>query len=885
MPVRPFVAALVASLAFAYLASPVRAQDQRPARRTPPLLMEKGGEGEDDEAGEAERNRQWFYQQRAYPFGTIPTDARGKANAAWLRIEAARAASGSEHRSRESKTAGPFVEWHSIGPTPTAANIRAITPVSGRVMALAVSPADANIVLAGSAGGGVWRSTDGGVTYAPVSDDQIDLSVGAIAFAPSDPAIVYAAMGEEYVSSGVLKSTDAGLTWVRINDSSLPAPGLANDVEVDPRNPNRVYLAQYAGIADDGVLRASGFFLSTDGGRTWSRRLAGLPRDVAVDPGNPDVLYLAMSRVDEGNDRSTGVWKSTDAGQTWSHFYHGPFDPTQSLDVSIAVTPAEPNRISLFMAGTVGGARTGRTAVTTNRGQSWNVMSASDLERYGAEFLVADPLDATRLYTGFYGSDVYRSNDGGLTWTCLSRGYCDGRFGNGDKMHVDLHSFAIAPGPNGRIHIGGDGGIYSSDDAGETLVSRNQTLSLTTFRSIAIHPSNPAMSFGGTQDNGTERRDDGGEGWSEIITGDGNGIVFNPVDPDIFFTTYVFGTIFKWRNFGNEYLGTVAESDTFGESPSGPRIAFYPPFVGNGTTPRLYFGTWRLFVSDDLGDSWSAPAGTKDLTKGGFDTLSAIGVSSSSPGVIYTGSSQGKAFVSSDSGLTWRDVTPGLPDRFITWIAVDRTNPSVAWLTVSGFRSGHVFKTTNMGASWTDVSGQLPDIPANAALQDPLDPNTVYVATDIGVFRSTTGGIGWESLRAGMPASLCIAMASHPSGVVQVATYGRGAFELGVSQNPNPDYALSATPSSLTVNRNTTTPFAIDVSRVGGFAEKVTVSGPASLGFKGKLKPKRSSTTGASIAFELKVKRSATPGTYQVVFEGRSDSGVVKTATLTVTVQ
>ena len=364
---RPIVAALVAALAFASLASHVRAQDQRPVRRTPPLLMEKGGEGDGDEAGEAERNRQWFYQQRAYPFGTIPNDARGKANADWRRIEAARAASGSAHQSRESKTAGPFVEWHSIGPTPTAANISAITPVSGRVMALAVSPADANLVLAGSAGGGVWRSTDGGVSYAPVSDDQIDLSVGAIAFAPSDPNIVYAAMGEEYVSSGVLKSTDAGLTWTRISDSSLTTPGLANDIEVDPRNPNRVYLAQYAGIDDDGVLRASGFFLSTNGGRTWSRRLAGLPRDVAVDPGNPDVLYLAMSRVDEGNDRSAGLWKSTDAGQTWSHFYHGPFDPNRSLDVSIAVTPAEPNRVSLFMAGTIGGAQTGRTAVTTNR--------------------------------------------------------------------------------------------------------------------------------------------------------------------------------------------------------------------------------------------------------------------------------------------------------------------------------------------------------------------------------------------------------------------------------------------------------------------------------------------------------------------------------------
>lgn len=882
MNTRSFVTALLSIAALISATSPVLGQNSSGSGRKPPLLMEHSKEHE-DEAGEAERNRQWFFEQRAYPFGKIPDDARGKANAAWKRIEEARAVSPSK-QSVLPKAAGTFSEWRSIGPTPTVANIGAITPVSGRVMALAVSPANANLVLAGSAGGGIWRSSDGGVTYVPVSDDQIDLSVGAIAFSASDPNVVYAAMGEEYLSSGVLRSADAGLTWIRVSDSSLPSPGYANDIEVDPRNPNRVYLAQYAGLDEGGSLRAAGFYLSTNGGQTWSRRLAGLPRDVAVDPGNPDVLYLAMSRVDEGSDRSSGIWKSSDSGQSWSHFYHGPFDPASFIDASIAVTAAEPARISLFMSGSIGGAQSSRTAVTTNRGQAWNVFATGDLERYGSEFLVSDPNDGRRLYTGFYGSDVYRSNDEGRNWTCLSKGYCDGRFGSGDKMHVDLHSLAIAPGPSGRVHIGGDGGIYTTDDQGATLVSRNESLSLVTFRSIAISPANPAMSFGGTQDNGTQRRDNGGTGWTEIITGDGNGVVFNPVDPNIFFTTYVYGTIFKWRSNGNEYLGSVADNSTFGEPSSGARILFYPPFVGNGVTQRLYFGTWRLFVSDNLGDSWTAPAGTKDLTKGGFDRLSAIGVSSSDTDVIYTGSSEGKAYVSEDAGLTWRDITAGLPDRYITWIAVDRTNPSIAWLTVSGFRSGHIFKTTNMGASWTDVSGQLPDIPANASLQDPLDPNTIYVATDIGVFRSTAGGSGWESLRAGMPAALCIAMASHPSGIVQVATYGRGAFELGIGTGPVPTYNMSTTPAEVTVARNAKVTFSIGIERIGGFAESVTVSGPASLGFKGKLKPKRGTTAGTSLSFELKAKRGAAPGTYPVVLEGRSESGVLKTVTLSVTI-
>ncbi len=203
------------------------------------------GEHEDEERN---RNDAWFYEQRAYPFGSIPPDARRKA---WQQLERIRRRTDATKQAQR-VTPGAYIAagspaWRSIGPTPSTSAIHAITPVSGRVRALAVSPVDPQVIVAGSAGGGIWRSGDSGATWMPVSDDQIDLAVGAIAFAPSDPSIVYAAMGQEYLGSGVLRSDDAGRTWRRVSGDSLPTPGLANDLEVDPRNPNRVYLVQYAG--------------------------------------------------------------------------------------------------------------------------------------------------------------------------------------------------------------------------------------------------------------------------------------------------------------------------------------------------------------------------------------------------------------------------------------------------------------------------------------------------------------------------------------------------------------------------------------------------------------------------------------------------------------
>src|SRR5262249_3210429 len=203
----------------------------------------------------------------------------------------------------------------------------------------------------------------------------------------------------------------------------------------------------------------------------------------------------------------------------------------------------------------------------------------------------------------------------------------------------------------------------------------------------------------------------------------------------------------------------------------------------------LYFGTWRLFVSGDTGESWSAPAGDMDLTKGitpkGRDVLTAIGVSASDTSVIYTGSLMGRAMRSSDSGVTWTDITAGLPDRSITGVAVDPADPATAFVTLSGFGSSHVFRTTDAGATWSDRGNGLPDVPANTLMIDPVDPNTIYVGTDIGAFRSTDRGQQWQDFNRGLPPVIVHQFAGQPDGgVIQVATYGRGIYQTTGNERP-----------------------------------------------------------------------------------------------------
>lgn len=740
----------------------------------PAYLAEQTEKIEAAENEDVEARAHWFMLQRAYPFAAIPPNAR---RMAW---EASR-----ELR-REARRITPLVvepEWRAIGPQPSADP----TPffrwtTSGRVTTIAVSPANSQIVLIGGAAGGIWRSTDSGANFVPVTDNQVDAAVGSIAFAPSNPSIVYAGMGDpvaygliDYLGSGVLKSIDAGQTWVKVNNETLATPCFTAKIEVDPHDPNHVYAAQTARQDTNGFFTSGGFYYSTDGGVNWTKTLNGTPRDMVISPGDPQTLYVGMIYP------TSGIYKSTNGGRTWTRVFTAPFDSNRAGDFQLAVSPASPQSIYTFTGGSVSGALNVRVIVSNDAGQTWVDKGAAGISetQFGYNsYIRVDPTNANVIYAAT--TMLYKSTDGGTSWNNLTNGYAPGPY----QAHVDQHSFAFAPGNSNEFYIGNDGGVWKTTDGGVSLHSINDTLSLTQFYSVALHPTNPLITYAGTQDNSLQGRAGTSLRWDTLPSaGEGKDIVIDGVDPSIIYFSDIYCTLIRSKNNGRTYEGLIGSNQIFGEPDNAARVAWTAPLAGNGRDSTIYFGTWRLFKSTDRGAVWTKPGGDTDLTKGvspqfGADVLSVIRVAPADPNVIYTGSALGHAMVSTNGGASWADITQDLPDRSITQITIDNTNPAVAYLTLSGYRTGHVYKTTDYGAHWANMSGNLPDAPANALLIDPLDPSVILVGTDIGLFRSLAGGNVWSAFNNGLPPAIISGLTSQTTGLIQLSTYGRGVYEL-----------------------------------------------------------------------------------------------------------
>ncbi|MCA1818412.1 MAG: DUF4214 domain-containing protein, partial [Acidobacteria bacterium] len=547
---------------------------------------------------------------------------------------------------------------------------------------------------------------------------------------------------------------------------------------------------------------------------------------------------------------------------TWARIYETPYTDTGGnkvlRDIRLAVTPAAPDSVYVF-AGTTPPASPA-TAVRVNKITSAGAPLDSftsaniDMGQFGYNtYIAVDPANANTIYVCT--RDVYRSTDGGATWASVTKNFiapysCNTCYKPGSSAsHPDQHSFAFSPGTPSTFYVGNDGGLSKTVDGGATFASLNTTLALSQFVGYVASPTNPNLQVGGTQDNGTQARTVAGSGvgWAEFAEGDGGHPVINPVDSRAVLSTYVFGSIRRWvfnaDGTPQQERGGGTSETTFGESTSNPRINFYAPFTSNGVDATVYFGTWRLFVSQNFADTvntlaptWNAPGGTTDLTRGGTgsnaDVLNAIGVQHSaysSSQIIYTGSSQGRVMISQDGGATWADITAGLPNRTIESITVDPSNAATAYVTLGGYGTGHVWKTVNAGQTWADLSGttagtKLPNVPTTALLLDPATPGVIYVGTDIGVFRSVTGGGTWETFNNGLPPIPISSFAVSAAGKIQIGTYGRGAYELNVVNTPTVQFASASQTASEASNTAESVQLALSNAANAGIGTQATTT-------------------------------------------------------------
>lgn len=683
----------------------------------------------------------------------------------------------------------------------------------GRVDAVAGVASQPNVYYMGATGGGVWKTTDGGVTWDPVSDNYFKTgSVGSIAVADSDPNTVYVGMGESPVrgnvshGDGMYKTTDAGKTWKKIGLDDTRQIGR---VRVHPKDANTVYVAALGHLWAPNEQR--GVFRSKDGGNTWQKILYRDDKtgafDISFDPANPNVMFASFWQVkrtpyslESGGDGS-GIYKSMDGGDTWKEISRNPGLPKTVLGkIGISVSPVNPQRVWAMIEAQEGGLYR-----SDNGGDTWTRTSDSSNIRQRPWYytrVFADTQNADIVYV--LNVQVWKSTDGGRSFNTV------------DTPHGDNHDWWIAPDDNQRIIGGDDGGAHVTFNGGGTWSAQDQATAQ--FYRLALDNDFPYNLYGAQQDNSTvkipNRTGDFGineSHWYDVGGGESGWIAPSPKDSDVIFAGSYGGLITKYNHhtkqqqnvspYPNNPMGSPADVLKYRFQWNFPIV--FSQHQTNGAYP-LYAGANVLFRSMDEGMSWEVIS--PDLTRneksrqgssGGpiskdntsveyYSTIFSMSESPVKQGVIWTGSDDGLVYVSKDNGKNWDNVTPkGMPE----WIQINSIDASphdagTAYVAGTSYKSDdyrpYLYKTNDYGKTWKKITdGIANDAFTRVVREDPNRKGFLYAGTELGMYYSSDDGANWKSLQLNLPIVPITDLQVHKrEGDLVVATQGRSFWVL-----------------------------------------------------------------------------------------------------------
>jgi hypothetical protein len=745
--------------AVAVIAGPLPAQQQAPQSQIDDRTL-----GEDEQI---QRRLDWFYSTRRA--GT--TSATERAMLRRQGVEQTRRALERQRRERASGIRSQENFWVAKGPSPSTFGGWSFGNVSGRISSFAADWAGGVLYL-GTASGGLWKSTNDGLSWMQMFDAAGTMTIGTAAVDPNDSNVIWVGTGENgrgcesYFGIGLLRSADGGASWETRNGnpgSSLEELASFANVVVDPRDSNHIITGGRIRNCVNGSTFTGGLYTSDDGGLNWAKRLSLEVYEIAQDPSVLDVYWAATSN---------GVFKSTNNGVTWIQQTASGLPSNGVGRTELAIAPSDSNVVyALFATGPA-------FWRTTDGGATWTQMSsgsqACDGQCWYNMVLRVHRTNPDVVYRGTV--HIFKTTNGGTSWSDLSNNW-----GSSQKVHQDTHHLMMHPTNTDTFYVGGDGGIWKSSNGGSSFINLNGNLNITQFYAIGVDAGNPDVICGGAQDNSSLARTTS-DVWSlQAVTGDGFVCHIDSQNPNwAYITSYPSGGYPRVSRSSTGVLGSF-----FGISAGGSgviqndRISWVTPYILDPVTPTtIYLGTHRVYKSVNRGDSWTQ-VGPPDLT-GGSGSLIALEVNRNYPSYVYSGSASGRVWRSTNGGVAWTDISTGLPSRSINDIAADPSDPDRAFAVVGGFNTEHLWEWTASGG-WAPLGNGLPNVPANTVLA--LSDLDVIVGVDTGVFRSTDGGQTVLPMMDGMPEGVVVTDLKYNAqqNLVTAGTYGRGAWQTSLA--------------------------------------------------------------------------------------------------------
>jgi photosystem II stability/assembly factor-like uncharacterized protein len=686
---------------------------------------------------------------------------------------------------------------------------RSIGPagMSGRVAAVAAVESNPNVVYAGAASGGVWKSTNGGLTWTPVFDDQPVASIGAIAVDPSNPEVVWVGTGEgnprnsASIGNGVYRSPDGGRTWVHLG---LEKTERIDRIVVHPANPDVVWVSALG--QEWGENPERGIFKTEDGGKTWNRVLYVNPRtgaaDLVIDPRNPNKLFASMWQYRRwpwffrSGGPGSGLFVTYDSGRTWKRSSEEDGLPKGDLGrIGLAISRSSPDTVYATV-------EAAKSAVvrSDDGGRTWHTVNSqfdANPRPFYFAHLQVDPERPNRVYSLDFNIRV--SDDGGRTFNDLYPGFL---------IHGDYHAMWISPHDPSWFYVGNDGGVAFSHDRGKTAQFVT-TLPLAQFYHVAVDNQTPYNVYGGLQDNSAWRGPNtvwqqGGirsYEWTTLVGGDGFDTRPDLADPNLVYSMSQGGEIIRYDLRTGEQRAIKPNPPTGGKLRFNWNAGFATDPLEPGT---IYLGSQFLHRSADRGETWTAVSPdlttnnpdwqhqaesgglTRDVSNAeNYTTILAVAPSPLQKGVIWVGTDDGRLHVTRDGGKTWASLeknVPGVPaNTWIPHILASKVDPASAFVVFDNHRredfKTYVYRTDDWGKTWRSLATADLRGYAHVIEQDPGDRDLLFLGTEAGLWVSNDGGRQWMKWTHGVPTVPVMGLAIQPRELdLVIGTHGRSAY-------------------------------------------------------------------------------------------------------------